>query len=54
MYVDLECGCCIDDENFSTVHEDDGHYPIGAGPESFCKRCDLFHPTASCGENLEK
>lgn len=47
MIVRLECGCVIDDAVLSTYHDEDGrHYPIGAGPETFCKRCDLYRP---CG-----
>lgn len=41
----LPCGCVLEDEITSTVHEDDGkHYPIGAGPDTLCARCDMYRP----------
>lgn len=47
MRVKLPCGCTIDDEQYSTVHEQDGrHYPIGAHPANYCYKCDLFKPCA--------
>lgn len=45
MITKLECGCTVDDERVSTVHEQDGkHYPIGTTMQNFCKRCDLYKP----------
>jgi co-chaperonin GroES (HSP10) len=47
MRTKLPCGCTIDDAILSTVHEADGkHYPIGASPATFCKRCDMHKPCA--------
>lgn len=47
MITKLPCGCTINDEFKSTVHEPDGrHYPIGASPATFCMRCDLYRPCA--------
>jgi hypothetical protein len=46
MIVKLDhCGCIIDDEFKSTVHEVDGkHYPLFTSPESYCLKCDLYRP----------
>lgn len=45
MIVTLSCGCTVDDEQTSTIHEIDGrHYLVGANPTTFCVRCDLFRP----------
>lgn len=45
MIVRLPCGHVIDDAVMSFVcHGDEGHYPVGTGPSSFCKRCDLYKP----------
>lgn len=48
MIVTLTCGHVIDDAVYSThchgFERDGGHYPIGTGPGSFCKRCDLYRP----------
>lgn len=52
MIVDLDCGCRIDDEFYSTFHQKDGlHYPIGTGPKSFCRRCDLYKPCVCTAED---
>lgn len=45
MRVKLPCGCTIDDEHYSTIHEKGGrHYPIGTNPRTFCLECDQFRP----------
>lgn len=44
MIVTLPCGRAIDDAVFSTICEGGRHYPIGTGPATFCKRCDLYRP----------
>lgn len=47
MIVSLPCGCTIDDETHSTVHDAGGHhYPISTSPKTFCFACDVFRP---CG-----
>ncbi len=46
MIVHLDCGCTVNDEYTNTVHEMDGrHYPLGTSPQTFCLRCDRFHPS---------
>jgi hypothetical protein len=44
MIVQLACGHVIDDAIMDTVCTPRGHYPIGTGPTSFYKRCDLYRP----------
>lgn len=45
MHQTLPCGCVVDDERYSTVHESDGrHYPLGTSPQTFCIWCDLYKP----------
>lgn len=44
MIVLLPCGHIIDDAVMDTTCVDGRHYPIGTGPSSFCKRCDLYKP----------
>jgi hypothetical protein len=45
MRQNLPCGCVVDDEKYSTVHENDGrHYLLGLGPATFCVRCDKYKP----------
>lgn len=44
MLVQLPCGHVVDDAVMDTVCQDGQHYPIGTGPTTFCKRCDLYKP----------
>jgi hypothetical protein len=50
MHQTLPCGCVVDDEKYSTFHENDGyHYRLGLSPVTFCAKCDLFKPCACAG-----
>jgi hypothetical protein len=54
----LPCGCRIDDQFYSTAHDESdkrtpadvtrkrAHYPLGQTPETFCFGCDQFRPCA--------
>lgn len=54
MNVTLKCGCTIDDERKSTVHEADGkHYPLGTSPKTFCAKCDLYKPCLCAASDEE-
>lgn len=52
MIVTLPCGHTVDDFHYDTVcHGEEGHWPLFTGPETYCKKHDLYRPCSGCGED---